>query len=201
MILSRHNSVLEVIERLGGTISTTEALRNGVHPRDLYALRDNGQLTSLSRGVFRLAEMGSTSDPDLVAVACRAPRSVVCLISALFFHNLTTQIPRNISIAVLNGDTRPKIDYPPVTIHRLSEKVYGAGVQEHDIGGIRVKIYDPEKTLADCFKFRNKLGMEIVLEALKLYWERMKPDIGKILKYAKVCRVEKVMTPYLESKL
>ena len=195
------DSALEVIKRLGGTLSTTEAVKNGVHPRDLYALRDNEQLISLSRGIYRLAELGATSEPDLVGVACRAPRSVVCLISALFFHNLTTQIPNNVSIAVVNGDTKPRIDYPPISIHRFGENAFAAGIVEHDIDGVKVKIYNPEKTLADCFKFRNKLGMEIVLEALKLYWERMMPDIGKILKYAKVCRVEKVMTPYLESKL
>jgi predicted transcriptional regulator of viral defense system len=145
--------------------------------------------------------MGESSNPDLVAVASRAPRSVVCLVSALSFHNLTTQIPSSTSIAVLYGDTIPKIDYPPVSVHRFREQLFGSGITDEIIDGVAVKIYNPEKTLADCFKFRNKLGMDVVLEALKLYWERNKPDIGKILEYAKICRVEKVMTPYLESKL
>jgi len=196
-----HESALEVIKRLGGTLSANQAVKNGVHPRDLYALRDGGQLITLSRGIYRLAELGVTSNPDLVAVAARAPKSVVCLTSALSFHNMTTQIPKGVSIAVKNGATKPQIHYPPVILHRFEEKAYGAGIMEHDIDGVIVKVYNPEKTLADCFKFRNKLGMEVVLEALNLYWERMKPDVGKILGYAKVCRVEKVMTPYLESKL
>lgn len=195
------SSVLELIRSLGGTLSVAEATKNGVHPRDLYALRDKGDLITLTRGIYRLSEMGEASNPDLVTIASRAPRAVVCLVSALYFHNLTTKIPTSTSIAVLYGDTIPRIDYPPVKVHRFREPLYGSGVTEEAIDGIKVKVYDPEKTLADCFKFRNKLGMEVVLEALKLYWERQKPDIGKILEYAKICRVEKVMTPYLEAKL
>jgi predicted transcriptional regulator of viral defense system len=194
-------SALDIIRKLGGTISTSEALKSGVHSRDLYKLRNDGSLVALSRGVYRIAEMGLTSNPDLVAVACRAPDSVICLVSALSFHNLTTQIPYQVSVAVAYGASIPKIDYPPVKVHRFKGEAFEVGMEEHDLDGVNIRVYDPEKTLADCFKFRNQLGMEIVLEAIKLYWERQKPDIGKLLKYAKICRVEKTFTPYLESRL
>jgi predicted transcriptional regulator of viral defense system len=194
-------SALDIIHKFGGTISTSEALKNGVHPRDLYKLRDDGSLVALSRGVYRIAEMELTANPDLVAVACRAPDSVICLVSALSFHNLTTQIPYEVSVTVAYGSSIPRINHPPVKVHRFKGDAFDAGVEDHDLDGINVRIYDQEKTLADCFKFRNQLGMEIVLEALKLYWERQTPDIGKLLKYSKICRIEKTFTPYLESRL
>ena len=194
-------SALDIIHKLGGTISTSQALKSGVHPRDLYKLRDDGSLVALSRGVYRIAEIGFTANPDLVAVACRAPDAVICLVSALSYHNLTTQIPYEISVAVAYGASVPTIDYPPVKVHRFKGEAFGAGIEEHALDGTYIRVYDQEKTLADCFKFRGQLGMEIVLEALKLYWERQKPDLGKLLKYAKVCRIEKTFTPYLESRL
>jgi predicted transcriptional regulator of viral defense system len=194
-------SSLDIIEKLGGTIRTSDALKSGVSPRDLYKLRDDGSIINLSRGVYRISEMGLTSNPDLVAVACRAPEAVICLVSALSFHNLTTQIPYKISVAVAYGASVPNIDYPPVKVHRFKGDAFGTGIEEHDIEGIKVKVYNPEKTLADCFKFRGRLGKDIILESIKLYWERRKPDIGKLLKYAKVCRIEKAFFPYLESRL
>lgn len=191
----------QTIRELGGTIRTAEAIRAGIHSRTLYQLRDSGDLETLSRGVYRLTDQETVSDPDLVIVATRIPQAVICLISALAFHEITTQVPHSISIALQRGAETPQLDYPPLTIHRFSQATLQIGVEKHQISGVTIKVYSAEKTLADCFKFRNKIGMDIVLEALKLYKTRKKFDLGELLKYASACRVENVMRPYLEATL
>lgn len=189
------------IKKIGGAVRTAEAVRAGIHPRTLYELRDTGDLEQVSRGVFRLSEQEPLSNPDLVTVALRVPRAVVCLVSALSFHGITTQIPHAVAIALEPGSESPRIDYPPVTVHRFSGAALTAGIEEHKIDGVRVRFYSPEKTLADCFKYRNKIGMDVVLEALTLYKARKKLKLSELLEHARACRVEKVMKPYLEAML
>lgn len=167
----------------------------------LYSLRDKGVIEQVTRGVYRLAELPPVGNPDLVAVSLRFPSAVICLISALAFHELTTQIPHEISVAVLRGSRPPSLDYPPVHAYKFSEAAFKAGVEEHQIDGVTIRIYSPEKTLVDCFKFRNKIGMDIALEALKLYRSKKMFNLNMMLHYARICRVEKVMKPYLEATL
>ena len=190
-----------LIEVRGGIIRTAEALRVGIHPSVFYKLRDRGILEQMSRGTYRLAEQKPLTNVDLVTVATRIPRAVVCLISALAFHGITTQIPHAVSIALEKGAESPRMDYPPVSVHRFSGQSLTAGVEEHLIDGVAVRVYSKEKTLADCFKFRNKVGMDVVLEALKLYKGQGVFDVGKLLGYARICRVERTMKPYLEAML
>lgn len=196
---SASQKALMTIREMGGTIRTGNAIRAGIHPRTLYQLRDSGDLEVLSRGTYRLAAQGDVSDLDLTIVAARIPHAVVCLVSALAFHEITTQIPRAVSIALAKGSETPRLDYPPLAVQRFSEAALKEGVEEHQVDGLSIKVYGAEKTLADCFKFRNKLGMDVVLEALKLYKARKEFDLGELLRYAKVCRVEKIMRPYLEA--
>jgi len=179
----------------------SEALRHGISRYMLYSLRDKGVIERVSRGIYRLTELPPIGNPDLVTVSLRFPKAVVCLVSALAWHDLTTQVPHVISVAVPRNARMPSLDYPPVQAHRFSGEAYSSGIEEHRIDGVPVKVYDPEKTLADCFKFRNKIGMDVVLEALKLYKARKEFDLAKLLEYARVCRVEKVMRPYLEATL
>jgi predicted transcriptional regulator of viral defense system len=129
----------------------------------------------------------------------RYPKAVVCLISALSFHGITTQIPHEVSLAIPRDSRAPSTDYPPLQVHQFTEGSYKARIEAHMIDGAKVQVYSPEKTLADCFKFRNKIGMDVVLEALKLCRSRMKFDSKKILEYARICRVEQIMRPYLEA--
>ena len=124
-----------------------------------------------------------------------------CLISALTFHEITTQIPREVYLAIKRGAESPRIDYPPLRVFRFSGDAFSEGIQAHEIDDVPVHIYSPEKTLADCFKYRNKIGTDTALEAVKLYRERKRIKVGEIMKFAKVCRVAKVMRPYLESIL
>ena len=179
----------------------SEAIERGITRYTLYSLRDRGVIEQLSRGVYRLVELPPISNPDLLTVGLRFPNAVICLVSALTYHEITTQVPHSVSVAVTRESRLPSLDYPPLFVHRFSDQAYRTGIEEHQIDGISVKIYSPEKTLADCFKFRNKIGMDVVLEALKLYKARKKFNLGALRNYAKTCRVEKVMRPYLEASV
>ncbi|ALT00395.1 transcriptional regulator [Lacimicrobium alkaliphilum] len=183
----------------GGQLRLSEALALGLNRYQFYKLRDQGVIEPVSRGLYRLAELPPVSDPDLLAVATRFPRAVLCLVSALAWHELTTQIPRRIDLAVARNARLPVQDYPPVQGYRFSGKRFNSGIERHDLDGIELRVYSPEKTLADCFAFRNSLGMDVVLETLELYRKRRRPDYTKILEYARICRVEKLMRPYLEA--
>jgi predicted transcriptional regulator of viral defense system len=194
-----NQKALNTIREMGGTVRTTEAVQYGVHPRTLYQLRDSGDLQTLSRGVYRLSELDEPSEPDLVIIAKRIPRAVICLVSALAYHELTTQVPHTISIALPKGAETPRVTHPPIAVHRFSEEALNQGIETHQIDGVAVHVYCPEKTLADCFKFRNKLGMDIVLEGLKLYRSRKTVNVEQLMAYGRVCRVEKIMRPYLEA--
>jgi predicted transcriptional regulator of viral defense system len=194
-------NAIAVFSEYGGTLRTAEALRLGIHPRTLYAMRDSGALEQLSRGLYRLAELPPLSNPDLVTVALKVPQAVVCLISALAFHELTTQIPHAVDVALPNRAERPRLEYPPLRIFWFSGPAWSEGVETHQVDAISVRIYGREKSVADSFKFRRKIGLDVALEALKLYRQRANFDVSKLLHYARICRVEKVMKPYLEALL
>jgi predicted transcriptional regulator of viral defense system len=185
----------------GGILTTAGAIRAGIHPATLYALRNNGSLDRLSRGLYRLADGRGLSNPDLVTVALKVPKGILCLISALSFHELTTQVPHEVQIALPRGAESPRLGHPPVRVFRLTGKALTEGVETHEVDGIPVRVYSVEKTLADCFKFRNRIGVDVAVEALRLYRERKKVDVGALLRCAAICRVENVMRPYLEAVL
>lgn len=185
----------------GGQLRMSEAVRHGITPYTLYAMRDRGIVELVSRGVYRLADLPPLSDPDLVTVGLRCPNAVICLVSALAYHGITTQIPHEVSVAVTRTSRLPSLDYPPVRAYRFSKASYSVGIETHRIDGAAVRVYDREKTVVDCFKFRNRIGMDVVLEALRLHRDRYGLDLGKVLGYARACRMEKVMWPYLEASL
>ncbi len=191
-------AVLKAIRDRGGQIRMAEAIKTGITRYTLYDLLNQGVLERVSRGVYRLADLPPFSDPDLATIALRAPRAVICLISALSFHDITTAIPHHVDIAIAKGAEAPRIDHPPIAVYRFSASAFESGIEEHMIDSVSVRVYSPEKTIADCFKFRNRLGIDVVLEALKLYKSRksFKPD--ELLRHADICRVANVMRPYLE---
>ena len=187
--------------RGGGLLRTSAAMRAGIHPRTLYDMRDEGVVEQLSRGLYRLADLPALSNPDLVTVALKIPAGVVCLISALAYHEITTQIPHEVHIALARGAEPPRLRHPPVRVFWFTGRSFTEGIETHNVDGTRLRVYSPEKTLADCFKYRNKLGLDTVLEALRLYRSRKRPNVDDLMKFARVCRVEKVMRPYLEALL
>lgn len=185
----------------GGVLRTSEALRAGIHPSTLYAMRDAGVLEKLSHGLYRLSDLPPLGNPDLVSVGMRVPDGVICLISALAFHEITTQVPHQVYIAIERAARPPQIDYPPVRVFWFTGKTFTEGIETPMVDGVPVRVYSPEKTVADCFKYRNKIGLDTAMEALKLYRERRRVKVDELLKFARVCRVEKVMRPYLEAVL
>ncbi len=174
-------------------------LEAGVHPRTLYHLRDSGRLVQVSRGVYRLADLPELNQPDLVVVAARVPQAVFCLISALAFHEITTQVPHEVQIALPRGTRTPRLDHPPVRVFRMAGQAYSEGIETHVEQGVTLRVYSPEKTVADCFKFRNKIGLDVALEALREYRRSHGAGMDALWRVARICRVAEVIRPYLEA--
>ena len=152
----------------GGMLRTSQALKLGIHPRTLYRLRDSNRILQIGRGLYRLADAPKTEHLDLVAVAARVSDGIVCLISALSFHGITTEVPHEVYLAIRRGKERPRLDYPPLRVFRFSDETLSAGVEKHKLEGVTVRLFNPAKTVADCFKFRHKIGVDLAVEALKL---------------------------------
>src|ERR1700730_6609990 len=185
-----------------GMLRTSKAMRLGIHPRTLYALRDAGDIERVGRGLYRLSTVPPLSIPALVPIAIRSPRAVVCLISALAHHGLTTQVPHAVDIALPSHAQIPKIDGVPLRVFWYPEPSFSAGVDVIKVDNVPVQIYSPEKTIADCFKYRNKIGLDVAIEALRTYRERTrKPNRAALTEFAQINRVQKVMRPYLEAVL
>jgi predicted transcriptional regulator of viral defense system len=192
---------LSIFRANGGVLKTQRAMKLGIHPRTLYALRDDELLERLDRGLYRLTDAGPLTNPDFVTVALKVPKGVICLISALAFHQMTTQIPHAIFLAIAANDQAPALRYPPLRLFWYSKAAFEDGVEVFDLDGTKVRIYSAERTLADCFKYRNKIGTDVCVEALNLYRRRGKMKLDKLESYAKLCRVERVMRPYMEAIL
>jgi predicted transcriptional regulator of viral defense system len=197
----RFDRAIAVFERHGGILRTSNALREGIHPATLYAMRDNGTLETVSRGVYRLGGRPPLANPDLVIVATRVPGGIVCLVSALAFHEITTQIPHVVHVALRRGAEEPRLDHPPIQTYRFSGGAFTEGVETYELDGVGVRFYSPEKTLADCFKFRHRIGIDTAVEALRLYRERRPFKVDDLIHHASVCRVRTIMMPYLEAIL
>jgi predicted transcriptional regulator of viral defense system len=195
-------SARRVFTKHRGMLRTSEAIRLGIHPRALYALRDASEIEKVGRGLYRLSRSPPLSNPDLVPIAIRIPRAVICLISALVHHRLTTQVPHAVDIALPSHAQVPKLDGLPLRVFWYPESSFHAGVDLTTIDDVSVRIYSPEKTIADCFKYRNKIGLDVAIEALRTYRERTpKPNRAALTKFAQINRVQKVMRPYLEAIL
>jgi predicted transcriptional regulator of viral defense system len=189
-----------VFARHGGMLRTSDAIRHGIHPRVLYQLRDRGDLERVGRGLYRLTTEEPLTNPDLVAVAMRAPRAVICLISALAYHELTTQVPHAVDLALPSHAQAPKIREIPIRVFWFPPPSFNTGVEVVEIDKTPVRIYSAEKTVADCFKYRNKIGLDVAIEALRIYRHtRRKSDLQAITRFAQVNRVFRVMRPYLEA--
>jgi len=208
--MSRRNVTKDENPKLGRDRVLELARRAGVlRPRDLNAvgipreylrrLLAEGLLEHPGRGIYVAAGLKPTPNHGLAEAGKRVPHSVVCLLSALQFHGLTTQAPFQVWLAIGEKARLPKVDYPPLRIVRFSGAAQEAGVQEHRIEGVTVKVYTPAKTVADCFKYRNKIGLDVALEALRDCWKKRRATMDDLWQAAKTCRVANVMRPYLES--
>ena len=182
-----------------GILRASKAIELGVPKHIFYEMVETGELVREAQGIYRLSETPMPGNPDLVNLSLRVPQAVFCLISALYFHELTTQIPHSVYFALPRDVKTPKIQYPPIWVFHYSLESYQAGIVEYGLDGVKVKIYDREKTVADCFKFRQQVGMDVALEAVKDYLRQPKINVTLLMKYARVNRVEKIMRPYVEA--
>ena len=197
--MSNIKKAIDIFTRHAGLLKTAQAIKLGVYPSTLYRLRDQGVITCLSRGLYRMTSLPELSDPDLVTIALRVPKAVLCLVSALSYHNLTTQVPHDINIALPKSTKAPQIKYPPIRTFYYEKATYEEGIEKHIIDGISVNIYSAEKTVVDCFKFRNKIGLDIAIEALRLCHEKRKSMPVDFMKFAETARVTSVIMPYLQA--
>ncbi|NGX37283.1 MAG: hypothetical protein K1000chlam2_00437 [Chlamydiae bacterium] len=192
------NKALKIFRSKGGILRTMEAIKAGVHPRILYELRDSGVIEQLQTGLYGLIDLPDVAEPDFVTVSKKVPESVICLISALYYHRLTVEIPRWIDVAIRQKYKPPILRYPPVQFHWFSDNIFKLGIEKHDFNGASVKIYSREKTIVDCFRLRHKIGKNIAIEALKTYWTQENTNFKLLREYAKISRVLRVMEPFLE---
>lgn len=196
---TEYADAIEIFEKNSGTLRSGQARQYGINPATLASMYREGLLVKETRGVYRLATETPWVHPDLTTVAIRVPRAVICLISALAFHHLTTHIPNQTYVALPRDHKAPRLDWPPTTYVWLREPAYSAGIETHTIDGVPVKIYSAEKTVADCFKFRNKLGRRVAVEALKDYLSQPNFAMDQLLRYAETDRVATVMLPYIRA--
>lgn len=182
-----------------GVIRAKEAQAKGIHREYLKRLEQQGLLIRSARGIYTFTDAEITQSHTLVEATKRVPSGVICLLSALSFHELTTQAPFEVWLAIDQKARTPKEDLLPLRIVHMSGIALESGIEEHDIEGVRIPVYSPAKTVVDCFKFRNKIGLDVALEALReCLWER-RCMVDEIWHYAKICRMQNVMRPYLES--
>jgi predicted transcriptional regulator of viral defense system len=170
-----------------------------MHPEEIRRLVKRGDLQRVGRGRYVLPDIEPSENFGFALAAVAAPRAVVCLLSALRFHGIGTQAPREIWIAVERGTSRPRVDYPPVRVAIFTGSAFRFGIERHLIDRTPVRIYSAAKTVADCFKYRHKIGLDIALEALREGLRARKFTRDALWSAAKVCRVTAVVRPYLEA--
>lgn len=196
---SRKNQRALRLIRRTGVVRPLDFEAHGIPRSRLYSLVREGLVVRQSRGVYVAADHPYTEKHGLAQVAKRVPRAVICLLSALRFHEVTTQNPSQIWIALPEKARKPQLEYPPVRVVRFSGPALSESVETHRIEGVEVRVYSLAKTVVDCFKYRHKIGLDVALEALREGWRAGKFTMDQLDRAAQVCRVQRVMRPYLEA--
>lgn len=192
------DKVLDLVGQ-AGILRPRDLDTHGIPRIYLSRLLAAGKLRRIGRGLYVLPDSSVSEHRSLAEVCKRVPKGVICLLSALRFHELTTQAPFEVWLAIGERSWRPHMDYPLLRIVRFSSIALESGVEEHQIEGVTIPVFTPAKTVADCFKFRSKVGLDVAVEALRECWQSRRCTMDELWRYAKVCRVHNVMRPYLES--
>ena len=185
--------------RQNGIVRPRDIEAIGVPREYLLRLHHQGRLNRTGRGIYTLLDASVTERHSYAEVAKRVPEAVLCLLSALAFHEITTQNPASVWIALGKGARTPAIESPSLRVVRLTEPSLSEGIEIHSVEGVTVRVYSTAKTVADCFKFRNKIGLDVAIEALKDCLHQKKATVNEIYRYAKICRVSNVIRPYMEA--
>src|SRR5690554_8143703 len=194
----QHDAILD-LARAQGLLRPRDLAALGLPRVALTRLVRRGQLVRVGRGLYALPDQPVSEHASFAEVARKHPRGIVCLLSALRFYNLTTQSPFEVWLAIPNKARAPRMDYPPLRIVRFSGPALTEGIEVHMIDGVPVRITNVARTVADCFKFRNKIGLDVALEALQEAWRAKRVSMDELWRFAELCRVANVMRPYLES--
>jgi len=190
--------VLRAVRRMG-VVRPLDLQAQGLPRARLYDLVGKGLVERQGRGLYVASGHGYTARHGLAQVAKRVPSGVICLLSALAFHDLTTQLPAEVWLALPAKARRPRLDYPRLRVSRFSGPALTEGIETHRVEGVRVRVYSAAKTVADCFKYRNKVGIDLAVEALKDFTRRQRGGAGDLARFARICRVARVMQPYLDA--
>ena len=193
--------IIKYLKNHGGLARFSSLLKAGFHPDTLVTVEKEGKITRITRGIYQLVNYDIGPYPDFVIASLLAKKGVICLLSALAFHEATNEIPHSVYMAIPQGAHANRIKYPPVKFYRFSIKAWQAGIEEQEIGAHKIKVYSLAKTIADCFKFRNKIGIDVAREALKVAVTEKHIKPKEIMYYAKICRVDNIVKPILESVL
>ncbi len=187
------------LARRRGSLATRDVVAAGIHRQVLSRLVREGELERVARGQYRLPATPVTEHHGLAMAAAAVPQGVVCLLSALGFHGIGTQLPSEIWLAIDRRARRPALPYPPLRVVRFTGEALTKGIETHRVEGQTVRVYALAKTVADCFKYRNKVGLDVALEALREAWRDRRFTMDEMDRYARICRVQHVMRPYIEA--
>ena len=194
-----YNKIKNIFESNNGYARIKEILEANIHSSHLYKLQDKGEITRVKMRLYRWNNDEFNTSTELIEVTNLVPNGVICLLSALSYYDLTTTNPWEYYIAIHRDEHRPKLpDYPPIYIFYFADKQFNTGIEEVNIEGSKVKIYDKEKTSCDCIRLRNKAGTDVVKEAMQDYLKRKDKNISKLLEYAEVTGVKNIVKRYLE---
>ncbi len=180
-------------------LKTEEAVKLGMSRQALAKLVESGELIRTARGLYISPDFELTENHSLAEAAKRFPKSVVCLLSALQYYGISLEMPHHVWIAIPRGSRIPSSKDLRLRTTQFSEPAFSEGIKTYTIEGVKVRIYSPAKTVADCFKFRNQITTAVAYEALKNVWYEKKATSAELVRYAKTCRVYNVMRPYLET--
>jgi predicted transcriptional regulator of viral defense system len=192
-----HQRILQLATERG-LIRPRDLVEHGLPSVALTRLVRQGLLNRVGRGLYALPERSSSEHGSLAEIAHKYPQAIVCLLSALRIHELTTQSPFEVWLAIPNKSRAPKIDYPPLRIVRFTGASLTDGIENHKIDGVTVRVTNVARTVTDCFKFRNKIGLDVAMEALQEAWREKRVTMDELWHYAGICRVTNVMRPYME---
>ena len=198
MSTRRKDKTVRLVRQLG-IVRPAELEAHGVSRANLYRLVQKGLVLRQARGIYVAARHSTTAEHTLAQVAKRVPGGTFCLLTALRFHGLTTQSPAEVWIALPEKARRPRLDYPRLRVARFSGAALTSGVERHTREKVEVRVYSAAKTVADCFKYRNKVGVDVALEALRDFSRRYRAGATDLARYARICRVTRVMQPYLDA--
>jgi predicted transcriptional regulator of viral defense system len=196
---SQQADLILTLARTNGLLRTRDVDNAGAPRSALARLAHDGRLVRLGRGLYALPDRAGSEHDGLAEISARSSTGVICLVSALRFHELTAQQSSDIWLAIPHKAHAPRMDYPPLRIVRMSGTAMTQGIDQIDVAGTTVRVFCIAKTVADCFKFRNKIGLDVALEALREAWRGKRVTMDELWRYAEICRVANVMRPYIES--